>query len=236
MHTLFISDLHLHAERTAMTDIFLAFLKNQAPQADALYILGDFFELWIGDDAPSAYADRIIDALHSLSEQIPVYFMHGNRDFLIGPDFLKRSGCTLLSDPYCLELYGESILLTHGDLLCTTDHSYQRYRRIMRHPFIQMLLLHLPLKLRKKLSGETRKISQQKQTVQYDAVKETILAWFQQYHVSTLIHGHTHRPCIEELTQEGKHYRRIVLSDWDTQGNCLRYEDDNQAYLDYFSA
>jgi len=131
IHTLFISDLHLDASRPAITELFLTFLRTEATQAHALYILGDLFEAWIGDDDPAPEHQTVIAALHELNAQgVELYFMHGNRDFLIGADFAAHSGCTLLADPTLIDLYGTPTLLMHGDTLCTDDIAYQNFRRM----------------------------------------------------------------------------------------------------------
>src|SRR5690554_3813359 len=161
MRYLFISDLHLEAERPDITRAFLRFLDEQASQADALYILGDFFEVWLGDDNPDPLADQISAALLSLSQSgVPVFVMHGNRDFLIGRDFCRRSGCTLLPDPTLIDLRGERVLLMHGDSLCIDDIGYMRMRRWLRNPLSLFILRHLPLTTRHRIGRKLRNESQ----------------------------------------------------------------------------
>ncbi len=155
----FISDLHLHASRPENTMRFLRFLKEIADKATALYILGDFFEVWVGDDqwhvnTPEDHDTQVIQALTQYTAQgIPTYFMHGNRDFLIANKFAATTGCTLIPDPYIIEFNDTRYVLTHGDTLCTRDLAYQRFRRMVRNPIFKMLFLCLPLKLRRKIAG-----------------------------------------------------------------------------------
>lgn len=229
MNTLFISDLHLEANHPEITHLFLEFLQKQAANADALYILGDFFELWIGDDEQTEFHQTIILALRALAQKgIPVYFMHGNRDFLIGKKFIQASGCQLLSDPTIINLYGTPTLLMHGDSLCTHDLTHQRFRAFANHPLAQHLFLMLPLKLRKRIGAKIR----QKSRLHGQALKTTnpsimdvtpseINHIMQKHNVELLIHGHTHRPCIELFKLGKKSARRIVLSDWHQHGNAL---------------
>lgn len=229
MSVLFISDLHLEAERPDITRAFLHFLDTRATQAEALYILGDFFEVWIGDDAMDAFQQQIADALRQLTASgVPVFIMHGNRDFLLGTRFCRYTGCTLLPEGSVIELYGERILLLHGDSLCTADESYQRLRRKLRHPFVRWILTHLPLGIRQQLARTLRNASQQQTRMKAahivdvtpDAVENSLRA----AQVTTLIHGHTHRPAVHEWTFDAQPARRIVLGDWDQQGWMLAIE------------
>lgn len=229
MSVLFISDLHLEAERPDITRAFLHFLDTRATQAEALYILGDFFEVWIGDDAMDAFQQQIADALRQLTASgVPVFIMHGNRDFLLGTRFCRYTGCTLLPEGSVIELYGERILLLHGDSLCTADKSYQRLRRKLRHPFVRWILTHLPLGIRQQLARTLRNASQQQTRMKAahivdvtpDAVENSLRA----AQVTTLIHGHTHRPAVHEWTFDAQPARRIVLGDWDQQGWMLAIE------------
>jgi UDP-2,3-diacylglucosamine hydrolase len=152
-HTLFISDLHLEPKRPDITRCFFNFLQNQAPQADALYILGDFFEVWIGDDEDTIFHRSIIAALKQLTDSgLSVYFMRGNRDFLIGQAFIRATGCHLLSDPTRIQLYGKDVLLAHGDALCTADHKHQNFRKYAQNPAYNRFFLWLPLFIRRAIS------------------------------------------------------------------------------------
>jgi UDP-2,3-diacylglucosamine hydrolase len=217
---LLISDLHLHEERPDITGAFLAFLQQQAKQAQALYILGDFFEVWIGDDAMTPFQRSIAEALSAVAASgTQIYLMHGNRDFLIGDDFCQLADCTLLKDPSLVQLAGEPVLLMHGDSLCTSDRSYIRLRRVLRNPLILFILRNLPLHKRQRLAGDLRQKSKTSTRMKAsditDVNAEEVTRVMARYKVRTLIHGHTHRPAIHNLADDKQ---RIVLGDWDTQG------------------
>lgn len=231
MRYLFISDLHLEAERPDITRAFLRFLGEQASQADALYILGDFFEVWLGDDNPDPLADQISTALLELSHQgTAVYLMHGNRDFLLGKDFCRRAGATLLKDPTLLHLNNEPVLLMHGDSLCIDDTDYMRMRRWLRNPLSLFILRNLPLKTRHRIGRKLRNESQQR--TRYKAADITdvnqgeVLRVMTEFGVKTLIHGHTHRPAVHPLEVSGKSAQRIVLGDWDKDGWALAVDGE----------
>lgn len=224
---LLISDLHLEQERPDISRAFLHFLETRAIQAQALYILGDFFEVWIGDDAITPFQRSIAHALRQLSERgTRIYLMHGNRDFLIGKAFCREAGCTLLPDPSVIELNGERVLLMHGDSLCTQDVGYMKLRRWLRNPLTLFILRHLPLstrqKLARKLRNESRTQTRMKASDIVDVTPDEVLRIMQLYKVHTLIHGHTHRPCMHQLTLDGHAVQRIVLGDWDKQGWALQ--------------
>lgn len=227
---LLISDLHLEEERPDITRAFLHFLASRACQAEALYILGDFFEVWIGDDAMTPFQQSIADALRALSERgTRIYLMHGNRDFMLGKGFCRAAGCTLLSDPSVVELCGERVLLMHGDSLCTRDEDYMRLRRLLRNPLSLFILRHLPLstrrKLARKLRNESRAQTRMKASDIIDVTPELIPRVLAEHGVRTLIHGHTHRPATHELEVDGRPARRIVLGDWDQQGWALQVDE-----------
>ncbi|PVZ16313.1 MULTISPECIES: UDP-2,3-diacylglucosamine diphosphatase [unclassified Pseudomonas] len=223
---LLVSDLHLQEERPDITRAFLDFLDGRARGAEALYILGDFFEVWIGDDATSAFQDGIAQALRALAEQgTRLFLMHGNRDFLIGQRFCRAAGCTLLADPSVVELGGEPVLLMHGDLLCTRDERYQKLRRILRNPVTLWVLKHLPIATRRKLARTLRSESRQQVRMKasdiVDVTPDEVAACMARHGTRTLVHGHTHRPAIHHLLVDGQAARRIVLGDWDRQGWVL---------------
>src|SRR3989338_620425 len=153
---LFISDLHLQATEPQIAELFLQFLQQQASQAQALYILGDFFETWSGDDDQTSFHQTIQLALKTLTTHVPVYIMHGNRDFLLGERFMATTGCQLLADPTKIQLFGVPTLLMHGDTLCTADIRYQRFRRLVRQNWLQKLFLLLPLSLRRGVAKRLR--------------------------------------------------------------------------------
>lgn len=227
---LLISDLHLEEERPDITRAFLHFLATRACQAEALYILGDFFEVWIGDDAITPFQQSIADALRALSERgTRIYLMHGNRDFMLGKGFCRAAGCTLLGDPSVVELGGERVLLMHGDSLCTRDEGYMRLRRLLRNPLSLFILRHLPLstrrKLARKLRNESRTQTRMKASDIIDVTPELIPRVLAEHGVRTLIHGHTHRPATHELEVDGRPARRIVLGDWDQQGWALQVDE-----------
>lgn len=220
MTTLFISDLHLEESRPDITRAFLAFLEQKAAGAESLYILGDFFEAWIGDDERTPLQEQVADALRQLSDSgTRLYLMHGNRDFLIGEDFCARAGATLLDDPTVVDLYGTPTLLMHGDSLCTADVEYQKFRANMRNPQWQQMILQRPLKDRQQMARQLREISmaknQGKEEFIMDVTPEEVVKDLEAHGVQRLIHGHTHRPAVHELTVNGQPARRIVLGDWD---------------------
>lgn len=225
--TFFISDLHLDATRPAITDLFLRFLRKQVTAADALYILGDLFEVWIGDDDPAPEHQTVIAALRDLATQgVSLYFMHGNRDFLIGADFAARSGCSLLADPTLINLYGTPTLLMHGDTLCSDDTVYQQFRTQVRDPHWQRDFLAKPLPVRRALATAARAESAAHTAGSaydiMDANPNAISAALRDHNTRQLIHGHTHRPAIHDFELDGAAARRIVLGDWYEQGSALR--------------
>ena len=227
---LLISDLHLEEQRPDITRAFLALLDGRARAAESLYILGDFFEAWIGDDAMSPFQLSICKALRALSDSgTQIFLMHGNRDFMIGQAFCKAAGCTLLKDPSVVQLNGEPVLLMHGDSLCTRDEAYMRMRRYLRNPLTLWVLRHLPLgtrhKLARKLRNESRAQTRMKANDIVDVTAEEIPRIMAQYGVRTLIHGHTHRPAIHKLLVGNDAAKRIVLGDWDHQGWALQVDE-----------
>lgn len=228
---LLISDLHLEQERPDISRAFLHFLQTRATQAEALYILGDFFEVWIGDDAITPFQRSIAQALRQLSDSgTRIYLMHGNRDFLIGKAFCREAGCTLLKDPCLVQLGGEKVLLMHGDSLCTQDVGYMKLRRLLRNPISLFILRNLPLatrhKLARKLRSESRAQTRIKASEIVDVTPDEVPRIMAAHRVRTLIHGHTHRPAVHSLTLNGQPARRIVLGDWDKQGWALQVDED----------
>ncbi|MBD8592294.1 UDP-2,3-diacylglucosamine diphosphatase [Pseudomonas sp. CFBP 8758] len=227
---LLISDLHLQEERPDITRAFLDFLGGRARSAEALYILGDFFEAWIGDDAMTPFQSSICAALRALSDGgTKIFLMHGNRDFLIGSSFCRKAGCTLLADPSLVRLNGQPVLLMHGDSLCTRDEGYMRLRRVLRNPLTLFILRNLPLGTRhtlaRKLRSESRAQTQMKAHDIVDVTPEEVPRVMRQHGVATLIHGHTHRPAVHELQIGDLPAQRIVLGDWDRQGWVLQVDD-----------
>ena len=225
-HTLFISDLHLDPARPEITRQFLGFLRDEARGARALYVLGDLFEAWLGDDDPDPAAREIVRALRELTDAgVPCWFMHGNRDFLVGERFARETGCRLLADGAVVEVDGERILLMHGDALCTDDVSYQRLRRIVRNPVVQWIFRHMSLERRMRLAAKMREGSRMHvgETAPeiMDVNPAAVAAALRHAAVRTLVHGHTHRPAVHELAVDGAACRRIVLGDWHAQGSVL---------------
>lgn len=230
MSVLFISDLHLEAERPDISRAFLHFLTTRARGAEALYILGDFFEVWVGDDAMDDFQRSIAAALRRLSDAgTRIWLMHGNRDFMLGKRFCREAGCSLLSEGSVVELYGEPVLLLHGDSLCTRDESYQRLRRRLRNPVSLWLLRNLPLatrhKLARKLRNASRLRTREKAAEIIDVTPEVVPQVMAAHGVRTLIHGHTHRPAVHKLQVDGENAQRIVLGDWDRQGWVLEVDE-----------
>ncbi|QQX78860.1 UDP-2,3-diacylglucosamine diphosphatase [Shewanella sp. KX20019] len=228
MRTLFVGDLHLSADRPDITQAFLTFLETQLVDTDALYILGDLFEVWVGDDIAEPFAEQLADAIKLASQKLPVYFIHGNRDFLIGTEFAKRSGMTLLPEVYTLSLYGIDSVILHGDSLCTLDKPYQRFRTFRNFAWAKWLYAHLPkskrLGIAAKLRSSSQSSNQQKSYSIMDVEPEAVIELLDATKSQQMIHGHTHRPAIHQLTN-GK--RRIVVGDWYDQGSMLCVSQDS---------
>jgi UDP-2,3-diacylglucosamine hydrolase len=226
MATLFISDLHLDPRRPAIVDLFLRFLTQEASHAESLYILGDLFETWVGDDDDSPLGQQVAVSLKRLDEKrVPVYLMVGNRDFLLSYRFAAASRATLLKDPWLVDLYGKPTLLMHGDTLCTDDVAYQQFRTQVRSPEWQTHMLARPLAERKAIAQQLRDSSQQamqdKPAAIMDVNPQAVMDTLEAYGVRRLIHGHTHRPAIHQWIMGGEPAQRIVLGDWYNQGSVL---------------
>jgi UDP-2,3-diacylglucosamine hydrolase len=226
MHV-FVSDLHLDSSAPAATDQFLAFLGREAAGAEALYILGDLFEAWIGDDDADADKVRVCDALRALAASgVALFVVHGNRDFLLGEGFERRTGARVLPDPVIAELGGERVLLTHGDTLCTDDFAYQELRSIVRRPAWQRRYLALPLATRELLAREARAGSREHTAQSIPEVMDVnpvaVESAFRASGASRIVHGHTHRPAVHTGTVDGRAVERIVLGAWYEQGSYLR--------------
>jgi UDP-2,3-diacylglucosamine hydrolase len=229
MRRLFVSDVHLDAERPDAIEQFLTFLGAQAAGAAALYILGDLFEAWVGDDDRAQANERVCRALHALAERgVACFALHGNRDFLLGSGFSARSGCRLLTDPVIAELDGERVLLTHGDALCTDDHAYQELRSIVRRRAWQRRFLALPRAHRELLADEARAGSRRHtaRTVPdiMDVNAAAVTAAFRAAGTRRMIHGHTHRPGVHAVEVDGEAAERIVLGAWYEQGSYVPCE------------
>ena len=230
MATLFIADLHLQTEEPAITAGFLRFLAGEARHADALYILGDLFEAWIGDDDPNPLHQHIARAIKALVDSgVPCYFIHGNRDFLLGKRFARESGMALLPEEQRLELYGRPLLILHGDTLCTDDAGYQAFRAKVHTPWIQKLFLMLPLFIRQKIAARMRADSKaansHKSMEIMDVNPQAVVDVMEKHHVQWLIHGHTHRPDVHTLTANGEPAYRVVLGAWHTEGSMVKVSE-----------
>jgi UDP-2,3-diacylglucosamine hydrolase len=227
--TLFISDLHVDTTTPDITRQFLSLLQGEAREAEALYILGDLFESWVGDDAADPDQTAAIAAMKRLTDSgVPCFVMHGNRDFLLGPQFCAMSGARLLPDPLIVTLYGEPVLVMHGDALCTDDRAYQRLRATVRDAGWQRQFLALSIAARRALAGAARVGSQaHTAALEYtiaDVNPSTVAAALRDAGTATLLHGHTHRPAIHPLNVDGRACTRIVLGDWHAQGSLLRWD------------
>jgi UDP-2,3-diacylglucosamine hydrolase len=226
-HTLFISDLHLSADHPHSIAAFQRLIATLAPQAEALYILGDLFEYWAGDDdRHDPFHAKVITALHGLASRgIKICLMHGNRDLLMGEALAKATGATLLDDPTLLDLYGTPTLITHGDKLCTDDVEYQKFRTQVHDPEFQRNFLAQPLAARKayieQLRQQSTSAKQGKDSAIMDVNDDAVAALLREYRYPRLIHGHTHRPKRHEHMLDGHRCERWVLSDWDQQAAAL---------------
>jgi UDP-2,3-diacylglucosamine hydrolase len=226
MTILFIADIHLGEEHPGISERFVSFISGQTRQAEALYILGDLFEAWVGDDVITADQQPAISALRELTTRgVPVYVMHGNRDFLLGPGFETATGCHLLTDPTVIDLYGQRTLLMHGDTLCTDDHEYQTFRSQVRDPAWQRQFLALSTEERLATARHYRQQSQlrsrEKQMAIMDVTPTAVTETMQRHNVHRLIHGHTHRPAIHDLSLNKTKVQRIVVGDWYQQDSWL---------------
>ena len=232
MATLFIADLHLQTEEPAITAGFLRFLQGEARQADALYILGDLFEAWIGDDDPNPLHQQIASAIKAVVDAgVPCYFIHGNRDFLVGQRFARQSGMILLAEEERLDLYGREVLIMHGDTLCTDDQGYLAFRAKVHTPWIQRLFLALPLFIRHRIAARMRADSKaansSKSMEIMDVNPQAAVDAMERHHVQWLIHGHTHRPAVHELQANGQPAWRVVLGAWHSEGSMVKVTPDD---------
>ena len=229
MTTLFISDLHIDAGSPAITEQFLTLVAGEGRAAEALYILGDLFESWVGDDAPDPDQVAVIAGIKALTGAgVPCFVMHGNRDFLLGERFCAMSGARLLPDPLIVTLYGEPVLVMHGDALCTDDAAYQRLRATVRDAGWQRRFLALSVAARRALAGAAR-VGSRAHTAGLDYAisdvnPDSVARALRGAGVGTLLHGHTHRPGIHALSVDGKACTRIVLGDWHGHGSVLRWD------------
>lgn len=235
--TYFIADLHLAQNRPDITACFLSFLENEAPKAQALYILGDLFEYWVGDDDDSAFIAEISQAIKSLSQlDCEIYFIHGNRDFLLGKHFAKQAGMQLLPEVTLIDLYHKPVVIMHGDTLCTRDIGYQAFRKKSRSWWWQAMIKSLPLFVRRKIANNYRTQSASATAMKsqdiMDVTKSEVIQCLEQHHSQLLIHGHTHRPAVHDIKANGIKAQRIVLGDWYEQGAWLKVTPDSMELMD----
>ncbi|WP_047043796.1 UDP-2,3-diacylglucosamine diphosphatase [Vibrio mexicanus] len=229
MTTLFISDLHLTPQAPEITDCFTQFMRTEAIHADALYVLGDLFEFWIGDDDTSDFAQQIRDEFKRLTDSgVPCYFTQGNRDFLVGKRFAQKTGVQLLGDETVIDLYGRKAVVLHGDTLCTRDVKYLEYRKKVHQPWLQWVFNRIPFFIKKRIVSKVQSdIKQDKQSKSLeimDVTPEEVVRVMAHHDVDLMIHGHTHRPAVHEIQSESVPKQRIVLGDWYTQGSVLVYD------------
>lgn len=238
MATLFIADLHLCTEEPAITAGFLRFLAGSAREADALYILGDLFEAWIGDDDPNPLHREIARAIKAVADSgVPCYFMHGNRDFLIGKRFARESGMTLLPEEKVLDLYGKRVLIMHGDTLCTDDAGYQAFRAKVHQRWLQTLFLALPLFIRQRIAARMRADSQAanrtKSMAIMDVNPQAVVDVMTKHQVQALIHGHTHRPAVHALNVNHQPAFRYVLGAWHEAGSMVQVTPEQSELIHF---
>lgn len=238
MTILFVSDVHLDPTWPRIMRAFLDFLRYEAAGAEAVYILGDLFELWAGDDVGLPRYEPVIAALRALSEhRVRLYFLPGNRDFLIGSAFCAQTGIQILREPVIIQLAGTPTVLLHGDTLCTDDIAYQRFRHIVHQRWLQRLFLCLPKTMRwqlaERLRAHTSAEVRTKPMQLMDVNDEAVAAVFRSLGVAQMIHGHTHRPAVHELSVDGIACQRIVLGDWYEQGSLLRCDSTGCRLLRY---
>lgn len=222
--TLFISDCHLDASRPELSQHFIEFIKTRAAKARVLYILGDLFEVWLGDDDPAAWLSPVFEAVHTLSKTTKIYFMVGNRDFLVGERLAHKINIELIQEPSIITLNDRRTALLHGDSLCSDDVDYQKFKALVRSKAWQCVFLAKPLLERQQIAHQLRKDSQQatknKPLKISDVNQQSVTDYFKHYNVSQIIHGHTHRPAIHQH----KHLMRYVLGDWQPQASYLQWD------------
>ncbi|MEO7917228.1 MAG: UDP-2,3-diacylglucosamine diphosphatase [Dokdonella sp.] len=229
MTTLFVSDLHLDASRPCITELFIEFMRDEADEAQALYILGDLFEAWIGDDVADPAGDAVALALAELHERgIPSFFIHGNRDFLLGDAWARRARLTLLADPALITIESQPTLLMHGDTLCIDDTGYQTFRTQVHAPEWQRNFLARSGAERNAFAAQAREESRRQTAIKESAIMDVnadaVIATMRDHNVTRLIHGHTHRPAIHRFDIDCHPAERIVLGDWYEQGSVLRID------------
>ena len=230
---LFISDLHLDQHKPEISQHFLTFIKTRAAHARVLYILGDLFEVWSGDDSPADEFSEIFNALQTLSKTADIYFLHGNRDFLVGQQLAQKIGFKIIQSPCVIKLASQQVVLLHGDELCTDDMEYQAFKKMVRGDKWQHDFLAKPLAERLAITAQLRKQSKSVMTEKsagiMDVNQQAVVDTFDQLNVDTIIHGHTHRPAIHSLDQ-GR--RRFVLGDWNPEPSYISWKDNELRLID----
>ncbi len=235
IEAVFISDLHLHPDEIQITNKFHKFMDWALQHTKNVYILGDLFHVWPGDDGINAWSKSIASRLRELTQhQIGLYYIHGNRDFLLGEQFADLAGMKILAEPEVIQLGNEKVILAHGDRYCTKDTSHQWLRRLTRNKIFPRLFLKLPFKFRSKLVYAVRQHSQngQKNMQNLDTVPDAMIRHMQEYKVSILIHGHTHKPGLTVHERSKCSFRQYVLSDWDDTPLLMCYDKENSLYFD----
>jgi len=240
MRQIFVSDLHLQNERPDLVRAFLHFLATDARRADQLYLLGDIFEAWIGDDAPFPGTQPVLDALKAVADSgVELFFQHGNRDFLVGEQFATQVNCTLLPDSQLINSAdNRPLLLMHGDQLCTDDVEYQQMRMMLRNPQWQQSVLSKSVEERIAMARQLREASKEKgsQKAEYitDVNSGAVISALETANTTLLLHGHTHRPAVHDITlTDGSEAQRIVLGDWDQQGWYLEWDENGYQLIDF---
>lgn len=230
---LFISDLHLDQSKPDITQNFLSFIETRAIQARVLYILGDLFEVWLGDDDEAVDFQSVFTALHKLSQSVKIFFIHGNRDFLISQSFSERTGMTLIQEPRVIQLGTRQVGLMHGDLLCTDDVDYQNFRSMVRNTEWQRQFLEQSLSERREIADQLRNKSTRamkaKEIEIMDVNHKTVVGYFDQLNIDVLIHGHTHRPGIHLIAGNKQ---RMVLGDWNPEASFISWKNDQFELVD----
>tara|TARA_Y100001980_G_C14483630_1_gene261713 strand:+ start:52 stop:777 length:726 start_codon:yes stop_codon:yes gene_type:complete len=230
MTTVFLSDIHISDQHPEISKHLEEFLLEEGSKTDTIFVLGDLFEYWLGDDDPNPSFAEIKNLLRKLSDKnISIFFIHGNRDFLIGESFAEETGCHILRDPHVIDLYGKKVLISHGDIFCTDDKEYQLFRNQTRDPAWKKFILNKPLAFRKNFAKKARLQSQEHTSSEkskiMDVNEDEILKMYEKYNVDIIIHGHTHRPAIHDVFFNGRNCQRIVLGDWYEQGSILKCDE-----------
>lgn len=246
MRTLFIADLHLSEQQPKIRDAFFSFLESETENVDALYILGDLFEVWIGDDEHTPLMDEVAERLSAYAQisNAKIYYLHGNRDFMIGKRYAQQSCMQLLQEHCEIDLYGENVLIMHGDTLCLADKNYQKMRAVIHNPFLQFIFNLMPLSLRKKIGWKIRTASQTKKVYKHKNImavtQSEVVRLMEKHQTTTLIHGHTHQVAKHQFELLGKPAARFDVGDWSANFSFVEAQKNNMELIirpiDYYSA